>query len=91
MEYQGKAKSYEQLEAYVMSPFGEKNEELWWAKRRIEELLSYICEIRSENKIAKMTCPNCNIGKIHLTIHKMCSDCVNQQIASGKTKEVEKL
>ena len=84
MNNQGKAKSYEQLEASVMSPFEPKSEELHWAKRRIEELLEYICEIRSENKIAKMTCLNCNIGKIHLMIHGMCGDCVNQQIVSGK-------
>ena len=44
MENQGKAKSYEELEARVMSPFEPKSEELHWAKRRIEELLKLCAE-----------------------------------------------
>jgi len=44
MENQGKAKSYEELEASVMSQHEPKSEELWWAKRRIEELLKLCAE-----------------------------------------------
>lgn len=82
-----KATPDELLEASVMSQHEPKSEKLWWAKRRIEELLKYICEIRSEHKIARMTCPNCNIGKIHLMIHDMCRECIDSQFVTGKKLE----
>jgi len=52
----GKATPDVQLEYFVMSPHEPKNEALWWAKRRIEQLLQAVCESR-ELKANDKICP----------------------------------